>query len=134
ALGFAEEILKREIKQAEAKIEGNKITHKIIEEQNHPEILVLDRYVSHTEEIAKDKNIKFVVIKEKENWIIKSARDNPDNFIDRAKMPESWLGLRGEELEKISGAEGAIFCIKGGWFGKAKTKEAAIEMAKKSLG
>lgn len=133
ALHFAKEILKREIKKAEAKVEGNKITRKVIEEQNFPDILVLENSVSHAEEVSKEKNIKFIVVKDSNNWVVKSARDNPNNFVDRAKMPESWWGLRDEELEDVSGIKDAFFCIKGGWFGKAKTLEAAMEMAKKSL-
>lgn len=134
AVGFAEEILRREIKKAEAEIEGNKITRETIEKQGHPEILVLDRYVSYTDEVAKDKNIKFVITPGTENdWTIKSGRDDPDNYVDRARMPENWWGLRDEKLEKASGIKNAYFCIKVGWYGKAKTKEAAIEMARKSL-
>ncbi len=52
---------------------------------------------------------------------------------DRANMPKTWWGLKENELVNISGVKDASFCINnGGWFGTAKSKEGAIEMAEKA--
>jgi len=136
ALYFAKDILMREIAIVNANLEGSRLTKKAIESQNNPEILVLEERIDSEEEVSKHKNIKFVASKSKDsdNWSVISARDNTEDYTsNRATFPESWRGLRDQELEKASGVEGAIFCHRGGWFVKAETKEAALKMAQKAL-
>jgi uncharacterized UPF0160 family protein len=45
----------------------------------------------------------------------------------RKPLPESWAGLRDEELRRASGIAGAIFCHKGRFISIWETKEAAIK-------
>lgn len=130
-LYFAKEILKREIVWARALVDGEKETMRIIKEQNEPGILILDKEVEWHEAVSKYKNIKFIVYPE---WRIQVGEDNPEDHNSyRVKFPQSWRGLMGENLEKVSGIKNAIFCTNNGWLAVAKTREAAIEMATKSL-
>jgi len=136
ALYVAKEILIREIIWAKAYMEGEKETLEAIKEQNEPEILILDKNTEWHEIIAKYKKIKLVLYprKDKNEWGIRVARDNKDDFnSDRVKLPIEWQGLVGEELEKVSGINGALLCARGGWFALTRTKEGAIEMANKAL-
>lgn len=134
ALEFAKDILEREVVWSEAEILGNKETLEIIKAQNYPEILILENRVEWEREVVKHKNIKLVISKGKEHWSVQVARDDIENYdSNRIEFPESWQGLRDEELEKESGVAGAIFCARGGWFAKANTKEAAISLAQKAL-
>lgn len=48
-------------------------------------------------------------------------------------LHKNWRGVRDEELEKISGIEGTIFCHTTGFIGGNKTRDGALEMAIKSL-
>ena len=67
-------------------------------------------------------------------WCLQSGRDDNNDFeSDRIKLPESWRGLRNEELEGVSGVKDAIFCHRGGWFAVAGSKEGALLMAQKAL-
>jgi uncharacterized UPF0160 family protein len=136
AVGIAKQILEREIIWETEARDGARVTREAIEEQNEPEILVLENRIESEEEVSKHKNIKFIISKSKanENWSVIAARDNLEDYnSDRASFPEGWRGLRDEDLIKVSGVNGAIFCHKGGWFAKAKTKEAAIELARIAL-
>lgn len=136
-LNLAKEILLREIAYAKAEIDGEKITKSEIEKQNNPTILVLNQYTDWEKAASKSKNTKFVVYKHRNgnDWCAQSVRDDLENYnSDRAKMPETWRGLRGIELEKASGINGAMFCTNGGWYLTTKSKESAIAMAKKALG
>ena len=136
ALYFAKEILIREIAWAEALIGGEKETVMAIKEQNEPEILILEKEIDWHEAVSKNKRIKSVVYprKEKSEWRVQTGRDDLEDYnSDRAKFPESWQGLMGEDLIRISGIKDAVFCAGGGWLAVAKTKEGAIEMAKKTL-
>ena len=53
-------------------------------------------------------------------------------FENRVTFPESWAGLRDEELEKASGIAGAVFCHKNCFLFIAKNKEGALEAARQA--
>ena len=135
ALGFAKEIIQREIAWSKSMIEGERETEKAIKDQNEPQILILDKNLEWQEAVSKFKNIKFVVYKHRNNkdWCVQSGRDDIENYIDRANLPLEWAGLRNDELEKISGIKGAVFVTNAGWYGSARTKNAALEMAERAL-
>ena len=135
ALGFAELVLKGEIRSAEFKIEGDRKTDEAIKSQGVPEVLVLDKYVPWEDAVSRFKNIKLVIFPDKtERWCIQAARDNPDIFgKDRIRFPEEWRGLSDEALVAKSGVFGAGFCHAGGFFAIVKSKEGAIEMARKAV-
>ena len=44
----------------------------------------------------------------------------------RLPLPQEWAGLLGEELQKLSGIQGAVFCHKGRFVSVWETKEDAI--------
>jgi uncharacterized UPF0160 family protein len=44
-----------------------------------------------------------------------------------------WAGLRDEELQRISGIPGAIFCHKGRFISIWKTKDAALKALDETL-
>ena len=48
-------------------------------------------------------------------------------------VPEEWCGLKGKELQKITGVNTAIFCHDGGFVGSAKTIQDAIKMAQLAI-
>ena len=51
----------------------------------------------------------------------------------RKPLPEAWAGKRGQELEDVSGIEGANFCHGYRFCGGGKNLEAAIAMAKAAI-
>lgn len=55
-----------------------------------------------------------------------------DGFDQRRPLPESWAGLRGEELDQAVGTSGCVFCHKGRFIAGAKTKQAIMEMIAKA--
>ncbi len=56
-----------------------------------------------------------------------------DYTSDRGTFPQSWRGVRDENLAEVSGIKDASFCTNGGWLAGAKSKEGAIELAKRAL-
>jgi uncharacterized UPF0160 family protein len=136
ALYFAKEILIREVVWTGALIEDGKATETAIREQNEPEILILNKNIEWHEAVSKNQKIKLVIYprKEESKWCIQVGRDNLQDYnSDRINFPESWHGLKDEELGAVSGIKDAVFCTIGGWFAVAKSKEGAIEMANKTL-
>lgn len=45
----------------------------------------------------------------------------------------SWRGVRDEELSKLTGIPGCIFCHASGFIGGNQTKEGAFAMARAAL-
>lgn len=71
---------------------------------------------------------QFVIMPTGPHW---KLRGIPPNMADRMKvrhpLPERWAGLHDEDLQKVSGIKGAIFCHKGRFISIWKTKEDAIK-------
>lgn len=71
---------------------------------------------------------QFVIMPSGSHW---KLRGIPPSLAERMKvrrpMPEAWAGLHEEDLQKVSGIKGAIFCHKGRFISIWKTKEDAIK-------
>ncbi len=67
-------------------------------------------------------------------WNVQCAlSDSDDRTSYRHPLPESWYGLRYEELQQASGIASAIFCHPSGFLAGAATQEDAMAMAKKAV-
>ncbi|MBU6383426.1 MAG: MYG1 family protein [Verrucomicrobia bacterium] len=71
---------------------------------------------------------QFVIMPSGDHW---KLRGIPPTLADRMKvrkpLPEPWAGLHEQELKKISGIEGAVFCHKGRFISIWETKEDALK-------
>jgi uncharacterized UPF0160 family protein len=71
---------------------------------------------------------QFVIMPSGPHW---KLRGIPPSMNERMKvrtpLPENWGGLREEELRKVSGIPGAIFCHKGRFISIWETKEDALK-------
>ncbi len=71
---------------------------------------------------------KFVIMPSGNHW---KLRGIPPSLAERMQirvpLPEDWAGIRDEELKKISGIPGAIFCHKGRFISIWETKEDAVK-------
>ncbi len=71
---------------------------------------------------------QFVIMPSGKHW---KLRGIPPNMSERMKvrrpLPESWAGLHEEDLKKVSGIKGAVFCHKGRFISIWETKEDAIK-------
>ena len=63
------------------------------------------------------------------NWTAKTIQKTHDTFEARVNFPESWRGLRDQELADESGITDAVFCHKTGYFFVAGSKEGAMKAA-----
>ncbi len=71
---------------------------------------------------------KFVIMPSGNHW---KLRGIPPTISDKMKvrfpLPQEWAGLLDEELKKVSGIPGAIFCHKGRFISVWETREDAIK-------
>lgn len=77
-------------------------------------------------------------------WRVQCVPASEGSFESRKPLPESWRGIRDEELDSVLAAEaertgkpkipeGAVFVHASGFIGGHKTKEGALAMAVRSL-
>ncbi len=70
---------------------------------------------------------KFLIMPSKEHWKLRGIPPSYDDRMGiRHPLPKEWAGLLDEELQKVTGIPGAIFCHKGRFISVWKTKEDAI--------
>ena len=134
-VSYAKNLLQREIIKNNDKLEAQSIVEKIYNESEDKRLIILDTYLPHDEVLSKFPEPLFVIFpRDNSYWAIQTIRNDRNSFIDRKSLPESWAGKIGEELEKITGVTGAVFCHNGRFMAVNKTKEGILQMAKIALG
>ncbi|CRK99789.1 CLUMA_CG013097, isoform A [Clunio marinus] len=104
------------------------------------EIIELQRFCpwqEHLRQIEKEIGgieIKFVICDGGSNdFRVQCVPVKEGSFVCRKFLNKKWFGIRNEELEKVSGIDGTVFCHATGFIGGNKTREGALKMAEKSL-
>lgn len=69
----------------------------------------------------------FVIMPSGAHWKLRGIPPSPrERMAVRVPLPENWAGLIDEELQRVSGISGAIFCHKGRFVSVWETKEDAL--------
>lgn len=137
AMHIAALYLQRVIHQTKTQNEINLHVEKKYSEQENKEIFVTEElYGRHPLSVAVSKFPELLYFiypsKRGDDWSVCTTRVSSDSFESKKPFPESWRGLRDEDLEKVTGVSGAVFCHNSGFLCSAKTKEGALELAKKA--
>lgn len=84
-----------------------------------------------------EEKVVYVLYPESEHegakWRIQAVSVSKDSFESRKPLPDAWRGVRDDQLSEVSGIPGCIFAHASGFIGGNKTKEGALEMARKGL-
>jgi len=67
------------------------------------------------------------------NYRIQCVSKESSGFENRLSIVKNWWGIRGEDLDKLVGGNGAIFVHASGFIGGHKTFEGVMSMADQSL-
>lgn len=137
-LPLAKRFMERELTVARDEEEGARIVRDLFAGVNDKRFIVLDRDLPWEAELAKHPEPLFVVSprfspETDTTWRVEAVRSDIATFDCRKALPSAWSGLMGPELEAITGVPGSVFCHKKGFLAIAKTKEAAIALAKLAL-
>lgn len=130
---IAEKILRREIILAQHKVEAVPLVEDAYSKSEDKRIAVLDEYYPWHDTLSKYEELLFVVSpnKEKTMWRINAVQK--DLFVNKKDLPKEWAGLRTEELEKVTGVTGALFCHRKLFMAATNSKESALILAKKAI-
>jgi len=83
---------------------------------------------------GEEHKAKFIIMPAGSQWKLRGIPPNSqDRMSVRVPLPEEWAGLMDEELKKVSGIEGAIFCHKGRFISIWETKEDAFRALEQIL-
>lgn len=133
AVSIAERILRREIAQATAYVEAKSHIDRIYKEASDKRILVLDRMYPWERILLEYPDVLFVVAsRDGKRWKTEPTLVG-EGFERKAYFPASWAGLRGEDLEKASGVNGATFCHNGRFIATGTSKEVVLKLAEIAL-
>lgn len=85
-------------------------------------------------ESSKYDQLLYVIFPDSQaKWHLSCVPDKAGSFSNRKSLPAAWAGLDGEELDKVTGIKGCVFCHRARFVGGHTTKEGVIEMAKLAL-
>ncbi|MCE6958262.1 MYG1 family protein [Cereibacter sphaeroides] len=98
-------------------------------------ILVLERGMPFRRAIEKAAadHVLFVVSPRATDWKVDAVAQVPGEYALRHDLPEAWAGLEHEALEEASGVGGAIFCHRNRFMACAKTRDGALDLARRAL-
>lgn len=133
ACALAREIISRAVTHAKANQEERDYVRSAYDSSPNRDIVVFDRQVSSINLVEYPEALVSVCPNEEGNWSAAMVRETYDSFKTKRQFPERWAGLRDQELAAASGIADAIFCHKARFLFVAKSKDGAVEAAKKAL-
>lgn len=140
ALEFVKNTLSKEIEEAKDLDYIHKYIFSVVNNnKNDSKVLILDEYVPREKiwfEMVNYPDFLFVVAPrniKKEDWKLIILLKKVGSFEYRKLLPSSWAGLRDQELQKVTGVEGSVFCHRALFMAIVKTKEEAIKLAELAL-
>lgn len=97
-----------------------------------------DHLYTLEEENPNEQPVAYVLYPESQHddskWRIQAVPVSKDSFESRKPLPEAWRGMRDDDLDKVTGVEGGVFVHASGFIGGNKSRQGAMDMAKKALG
>ena len=132
AVDWARSVIIRIIEKERANLELKQLIKETYEAAEEKQVLVFDVSVPMPA-LIEYSDVELVVCPDdpqsNNNWMTTCVRKNNDTFESRVIFPESWAGLRGEELQKVSGIHDAVFCHKARFLVVTESKESALKVA-----
>ncbi|MDX3978736.1 MYG1 family protein [Shinella sp.] len=132
ALSIARTFVEATLAQSAAKLRAESVVRQAIELTGDGHVLELPMGMPFRPAIVKSgaDHLLFVVHPRETDWCLTGIRRSSEGFELRADLPAAWAGLTGKDLEAASGVTGATFCHNGRFIAAAKTREAALDMAR----
>lgn len=133
ACNIARQILKRMVAHIKVDLLEKKIARDVYENTEDKRILVSDTAVSSHLFTEYSDCLFLISPRDDGNWKATALRISNDSFATRKPFPDSWRGLRDQELADVSGIPDAIFCHKTGYLFVARSKEGVLVAVQKTL-
>ena len=137
AVKWMKDILPYVIGKAANQVELRKEAGKVYAEADNKELIISEQQIGR-QYFTRFEDALLIVSPRRNDpegaWAIVAVPQAQHQLRGRISFPQEWWGLRGEDLQQVSGIEGADFCHRSGDFlCVASNKEAAIKMAEQTL-
>lgn len=100
-------------------------------------VLVLDSGAPWKEVVVHSMpDVLFVVFPSDTNaaeWYVQVVTEAVDSFQARKALPADWAGLRGADLDAVTGLTGCVFCHNARFICGHQTKEGVLELARMAV-
>lgn len=128
-------IFEAKVEALEAELSARAIVRRAIADHDGGAILELPHAIPFQQGVidAGADNVLFVVHPRRDDWIVVGVADRTGSYDLRRDLPGAWAGLEGEALAAASGVDDAIFCHRARFMMVAKTREGAVEAARRAL-
>jgi uncharacterized UPF0160 family protein len=135
AVKTAKELLKREIKSTQDYVEGEKAIKSCYENAEDKRLIIFDKKYQWENIMSNYLEPQIVVFPRFADgvWGAEGVFVGLPSFERRKYFPKNWAGLRDEELQKVTGVSGAVFCHRNLFMVVARSKEGAVKLAKLAL-
>lgn len=134
-VALAKKIILRQIKIEQDFLSAEGLVEKAYKDASDKRLIILDENCPWQETLLKYSEPLFLVSPRRgtSGWGVNAIPAGKFTFENRKMLPESWAGLRDEELAKITGVADSVFCHRARFLAVAKTKEGALALAKLAL-
>jgi len=134
AVMLAQTILRREIARALGQIKAAARIREAIAQAEDPRLVELDSFMPWREVLVDEAPAALLVVfPNTSGWAVQAVPQRLDAFANRIDLPKEWAGKTDADLEAVSGVQGAAFCHTGRFFAAARTRQAALALARKAL-
>lgn len=131
ALMLADGIIRREIRQAQARARAQGLVRQAIADAKDPRVIEFDRGLPWKSVVMTEAPDALIVVYPREkDWGVQAVPADQGTFENRKDLPKAWAGLEGPELAAASGVDDAVFCHIGRFMAVARSREGALEMAR----
>lgn len=135
AVAFSKRFLQRLVRQYGEYYQHLNYMKEVLNDQNikSSRILVLEKSVKWKDILIKldtEETVLFVVFEDVTgSWRVQTVPKEENSFEARVDLPDAWAALRSEELSKLTGIPGCVFCHPNLFICGNETKEGALAMA-----
>ena len=135
ASALAEGMLRRRVAAIRAKLSAEAVVVAAQAAAEDPRLLVLDAKLPWQEPVFRHgwPVLYAIYPVPTGNWMVEAMPPERGSFAQRLPLPESWAGLQGEALEAVCGIPGAVFVHARRFIGSARTRDAALAMARAAM-
>ena len=136
AVSLAESILTEELKNVIGKVEAGTKVKRLLNKTKGP-ILILDEYLPYEETVLTSlsgKKILFAIYpSNRGGYGIKTIPISTTDKTSRVYFPKEWGGLTNEDLEKVTGIKGSLFCHTNRFLMTASDLDTAKKLAELAI-
>lgn len=137
AVGLAKMVLEATIKQAQGVEMARAVVGAAFNQRERPEVLELKQFCPWQDalfEIPDNSEVLYVLFKDHAGkFMLRTVPHAKGSFGGRKPLPEKWGGLRGVDLDIMTGVEGGVFCHPGLFICGHRTRVGALALAELAI-